>query len=121
MNILTLQITADNFEAILKGSQKVETRLCDTPKLISRYFFVNDNGENEIRKYDALKLINGRKTSGTNPELTVEVVKTNWHDYYNEKGEQMTYEFEGDEYPYIGIEFNLGRVIEHKNTEKFFK
>ena len=53
MKILTLQITGDNFEAILKGVQKIETRLCDTPKLINRYFYVNDNGENEIQKYDA--------------------------------------------------------------------
>ncbi len=121
MNTLTLQITGDNFEAILKGSQKIETRLCDTPKLINRYFFVNDKGENEIRKYDALRLINGRGKSGTNPELIVKVVETNWHDYIDEKGKQMTYEFEGDEYPYIGIEFKLGKVIEHKNIEKFLK
>ena len=121
MKILTLQITGDNFEAILKGVQKIETRLCDTPKLINRYFYVNDKGENEIQKYDALRLINGRKTSGTNPELIVEIIDTNWHDYIDEKGRQMTYECEGDEYPYIGIEFKLGKVIEHKNTEKFFK
>ena len=37
MNILSLQILGDNFEAILKGVQKIETRKIQ-PNTISRYF-----------------------------------------------------------------------------------
>lgn len=118
MKVLTLQITADNFQKILKGEQKTETRVCNTQKLIDRYFFINEEGEYQLKKIDAIRLINGRKHPI--PELLVKVVDSGYFDF-QENGEQLTYEQDGEEYPIIGVEYDLGEIIEHKNTERFFK
>lgn len=122
MKILTLQITADNFEAILKGEQKIETRRIQ-PNTIGRYFTNPNTEEMDFIKYDALRLINGRsKPAGENPELLVEVLDVGIIDEVDEKGNVITYfdETSGEDCVSCFIAYELGNVINHKNTEKFF-
>lgn len=122
MKILTLQITADNFETILKGEQKIETRLCDTEALASKYCEHYDDGGWGLKEYDALRLINGRsKPSGENPELTVKVVDCAVEFLVDENGNDLIVEDikTGNEIAVKRIYYRLGDVIESKNLENF--
>lgn len=119
MKTLTLQITAGNFESILKGEQKIETRRCDSLMLIKRHYFENENGELDLIPYEALKLINGRKKDA--PELLVKVTGIGWCDYRDENDEPITLEDvkTGEEIIITDVEYDLGEIIEYKNCEKF--
>lgn len=121
MKILTLQITAGNFEAILKGEQKVETRLCDSLTLMKRHYELNqDNGGWDLKKYDALKLINGRKNNA--PELVVKVTDYLIEFFEDENGDELIFTDvkTGEEMPFTRVCYRLGEVIEYKNAEDFF-
>ena len=118
MNVLTLQITAYNFEKILKREQKVETRLCDTATLVKRHYEENvNNGGLDLIKYDALRLINGRKPNA--PELTIRVKDYLIEFFENEKGEEITFEINNVETPLTRVCYLLGDIIESKNLEAF--
>lgn len=122
MKILTLQITADNFETILKGEQKIETRHIQ-PNTISKYFSNPNTDEMDFIKYDALRLINGKsKPSGENPELLVEVLDVGIIDEVDEKGNVVTYidDKTGEECISCFIAYDLDKILSHRNTEKFF-
>ena len=119
MKILTLQITGGNFEAILKGVQKIETRKIQ-PNTIDRYF-TNPNTENmKVIKYDALRLMNGR--THPIPELTIQVLKEEVVFETDENGNDITYidDQTGEECVLCFMAYHLGDIIESKNTDKFF-
>lgn len=119
MNILSLQITGGNFEAILKGVQKIETRKI-LPNTIKKYFTRPNTKEMQVIKYDALRLINGR--THPIPELTVQVLKEEVVFETDEKGNEITYidDQTGEECVLCFIAYHLGEIIDQKNTEKFF-
>ncbi len=131
MEIQTLQITKDNFYAILRGEQKVETRLV-YPSNVSRYIHFEYDGKEYktldiskipgdgpfnivTRGYDALKLINGRRKDA--PRLVVEVVDIDAYQLEDENGEPIFYDFNGDgtEYPAIKMEYHLGKILSTEN------
>lgn len=119
MKTLTLQITADNFETILKGEQKIETRICDTEKLEDKYYEGYEDGGWGLKKYDALRLINGRKANA--PELTVKVVDSGLETFIDENGDDLIVEDvkTGNEIVVRRVYYRLGDVIESKNLENF--
>lgn len=99
MNVLTLQITKDSFQAILKGEQDVEHRYV-YPSNVIRYVYFEHDGKKYKRqedipdddkdvdvvpiKYDALYLINGRRKDA--PRLTVEVKSAEFIIFTDEDG-----------------------------------
>ena len=119
MKILTLQITGDNFEAILKGVQKIETRKIQ-PNTIDRYFTNPNTEKMKVIKYDALRLMNGR--THPIPELTIQVLKEEVVFETDENGNDITYidDQTGEECVLCFMAYHLGDIIESKNTDKFF-
>ena len=119
MKILTLQITGDNFEAILKGVQKIETRKIQ-PNTIDRYFTNPNTEKMQVIKYDALRLMNGR--THPIPELTIQVLKEEVVFETDENGNDITYidDQTGEECVLCFMAYHLGDIIESKNTDKFF-
>jgi hypothetical protein len=117
MKVLTLQITKENFQAILKGEQKVETRNV-LPTTKKRYIIEHDKEDGtlgiETIKYDALYLINGRKPNS--PRLKVKVTKTEFIFEVDENDEEVYFEYEKDKYTLIcWMEYSLGEVFEKEN------
>lgn len=119
MKILTLQILGGNFEAILKGVQKIETRKIQ-PNTIDRYFTNPNTEKMQVIKYDALRLMNGR--IHPIPELTIQVLKEEVVFETDENGNDITYidDQTGEECVLCFMAYHLGDIIESKNTDKFF-
>jgi hypothetical protein len=116
MKVLTLQITKENFQAILKGEQKVESRYV-LPTTAKRYIIQHekDNGDTDIEviKYDALYLINGRKPNS--PRLKVKVISAECLLGWDENKEYVTYLYKGESYIVSWMEYTLGEVFEKEN------
>lgn len=114
--ILTLQITKANFDAILKGEQKTETRLVFS-NTAKRYFGEMPTVENyeDLRmwNYGLLKLINGRKKDA--PTLYVKVVDTYYKYITDEKDEVIILEEPKGNMPALEVYYELGNVIFSKN------
>lgn len=119
MKILTLQILGNNFEAILKGVQKIETRKIQ-PNTIDRYFTNPNTEKMKVIKYDALRLMNGR--THPIPELTIQVLKEEVVFETDENGNDITYidDQTGEECVLCFMAYHLGDIIDSKNTDKFF-
>jgi hypothetical protein len=119
MKILTLQITGNNFEAILKGVQKIETRKI-LPNTINKYFTNPNTEKMKVIKYDALRLMNGR--THPIPELTIQVLKEEVVFETDENGNDITYidDQTGEECVLCFMAYHLGDIIDSKNTDKFF-
>ena len=119
MKILTLQILGGNFEAILKGVQKIETRKIQ-PNTIDRYFTNPNTEKMQVIKYDALRLMNGR--THPIPALTIQVLKEEVVFETDENGNDITYidDQTGEECVLCFMAYHLGDIIESKNTDKFF-
>ena len=110
MNVLTLQITKDSFQAILKGEQDVEHRYV-YPSNVARYVYFKHDGKKYKRQedipdddkdvevlpveYDALYLINGRRKDA--PRLTVEVKSAEFIIFTDEDGNDQVFEENGKE------------------------
>lgn len=113
---LTLQITKENFDLILAGKQKVETRAV-FPDTTDRYLIVKENGDDscdvEVIEYSFLYLINGRRKDS--PRLTVEVTESKLVIPNDDKGNQITYEEDGETYVSCWMEYSLGNVVNKEN------
>lgn len=115
MKKLTLQITRNNFDAILQGTQKIETRYI-YPNTAKRYFVDPDAEELTLREYDVLYLINGRRKDS--PRLTVEVKDVEWHIMVDEEtGEDVVYVEDGTEYLGAMVIYHLGKVLSTENIQ----
>lgn len=103
MKTLSLQIDRKCFQAILKGEQKIEHRSV-YPNNAKRYV-VEEDKEDENGEpitivtpvhYDALCLINGRRSDA--PRLTVKVEDAEFVVITDEDGNDLTFEENGEEY-----------------------
>lgn len=127
MKNLTLQITADNFEKILKNKQTVESRIIyptnikkyienGTPYLLSVENFETNKTDLEPRDYDTLTLINGRQKDA--PRMIIEVEEIHLEPDMKD-GDWIYYEEDGVEYFFFRIFYTLGKVLQSENCEKF--
>jgi hypothetical protein len=128
MNVLTLQITKDSFQAILKGEQDVEHRYV-YPSNVARYVYFKHDGKKYKRQedipdddkdvevlpveYDALYLINGRRKDA--PRLTVEVKSAEFIIFTDEDGNDQVFEENGKEYLVCQVWYHLGKVLSAEN------
>jgi len=115
MKVLTLQITKDSFDEILSGRQKEESRNI-YPTTFNRYFHPASEEDEDLKfkEYDAILLINGRKKDA--PRLTVEVKGRRVVILTDEKGEDIVYEENGEEYLASRIFYKLGKIISTENV-----
>lgn len=119
-NLLTLQITRDNFEYILDGQQKVEHRFV-YPSNEKRYLEILEDGEEKhvlAVKYDGIKFINGRKKDA--PRMVVEILGADWVVLTDpDTGEDLTFVENGVTYVQSLICYKLGRVLSTENMDGF--
>lgn len=111
MKTLTLQITADNFDLILAGKQVEETRNV-YPNTAKRYL-INPEKDVDLIEYEALYLINGRRKDAR--RLTVEVKGQELKILTDEKGEDIIYEENGEEYLATRVFYKLGKILNTEN------
>lgn len=127
MKNLTLQITAENFEKILKKEQTIESRIIyptnvkkyienGTSFLISVENFETNKTDLEPRDYDTLTLINGRQKDA--PRMIIEVEEIHLEPDMKD-GDWIYYEEYGVEYFFFRIFYTLGKVLQSENCEKF--
>jgi len=114
MERLTLQITKENFDLILKGEQKVEHRYI-YPSNAKKYVRETEDGEVECVHYDALYLINGRRKDA--PRLLVEVVSAEFVIFQDEGGNDMTFKEDGQEYLCCQVWYHLGKILQTENIQ----
>ena len=95
MNILTLSIKQKYFDEILACKKTHEYR--------------------EIRptnaKYDAIKLLTGAYT-GKRPYIIVEVKNAEAVILTDENGNDIVYEYQGEEYLAAQMDYTLGKILE---------
>lgn len=123
MKKLTLQIDKKNFQAVLKGEQKILRRYVypnNAKKYVIEEDKTDDNGE-EITivtpvHYDALQLVNGRKEGA--PRLAVEVVSSEFVVLTDEEGNDLTFEENGNEYYMCQVWYTLGNIIATENISE---
>ena len=122
--ILTLSIKEKFFKEIQTGKKKVETREIranNADRYIEYIVGSKRCKANQVPpdatdvqvepiKYDAIKFLTG-EYKGTRPTLTVEVLGAKITVLTDEKGEDITYEFEGKEYVAAEIEYQLGKIM----------
>ena len=123
---LTLQITKENFDLILKGEQKVEHRhiwsntmkryITGTLELTEDPETGEEFCEAYVIPYDYLYLINGRKKDA--PRLKVEVVDTELVTFTEEDGTDAVYEEDGKIYMVAQVWYHLGEVFETENIKE---
>lgn len=124
MKILTLSIKQNYFDEIKAGTKKTETREI-RPSTSSRYIEYLYKGKrypegkvtNEMAgveavpiKYDAIKFLTGAY-EGTRPSMLVEVKDAAINILVDERGEEIVYEYENNEYVAAEIVYSLGAVI----------
>lgn len=129
MKKLTLQITKDSFQAILKGEQKVEHRYVYTSnqkkyvkfKCGGKVYDTQDeipDGDADIEivpiDYNVLYLINGRRKDA--PRLTVEVKSAEFVIFTDEEGNDIIYNENGVEYVGCQVWYHLGKVLSTENV-----
>lgn len=128
MKRLTLQITKENFQAILNGEQTVEHRYI-YPSNVTQYVYFKHDGkeykkegdipddDKEVEvvpiKYDVLYLINGRRKDA--PRLTVEVKNAEYVIFTDEEGNDEVFEENGQEYLVCQVWYHLGEVLSTEN------
>ncbi len=117
MKNLTLSIKQVFFDQILSGEKKSEFRDI-WPNNIKRYCqfdsngnIINDDGTIHPVKYDTITFYTGAYR-GKRPKMVVKVKDANVFLFEDEKGELITYEFEGVEYFVAQIEYHLGEILE---------
>lgn len=117
MKNLTLSIKQEFFDKILSGEKKSEFRAI-RPNNINRYCLLDKDGEvididGEIQpvKYDTITFYTG-SYRGKRRKMVVRVKKAEVYLIEDEKGELVTFEFEGEEYVAAEIEYHLGEILE---------
>ncbi len=117
MKNLTLSIKQEFFDKILSGEKKSEFRAI-RPNNLDRYCLLDKDGEvididGEIQpvKYDTITFYTG-SYRGKRPKMVVRVEKAEVYLIEDEKGELITFEFEGEEYVAAEIEYHLGEILE---------
>lgn len=124
MKTLTLSIKQTYFDEIKAGTKKTETREI-RPSTSSKYIEYLYKGKrypegkvtNEMAgveavpiKYDAIKFLTGAY-EGTRPSMLVEVTGAMINILVDERGEEIVYEYENNEYVAAEIVYSLGAVI----------
>ena len=125
MNILTLNIKQKYFDEIFSGKKTHEYREI-RPTNAKRYITylccgkeykadeeLPEDGEIELKpiRYDAIKFITG-EYKGKRPYIVVEVKEAEVAILTDENGEDITYEYQGEEYIAAQIDYTLGKVLE---------
>lgn len=131
MKILTLSTKQKFFDEIRSGAQKTETREI-RPNTSHKYITYVDSSGNryekvedlpeddsdlsiEAKKYDAIKFLTG-EYKGKRPYMVVEVLSEEVQFLTDENDEDITYEYEGQEYTVAQIVYQLGKVLEEPNV-----
>jgi hypothetical protein len=124
MKILTLSIKQSYFDEIKAGKKKTETREI-RPTTSSKYIEYLYKGKrypegkvtNEMAgveavpiQYEAIKFLTG-EYKGTRPSMIVEVTGATINILVDEKGEEIVYEHNNNEYVAAEIVYSLGAVI----------
>lgn len=125
MSILTLSIKQKYFDEILSGKKTHEYREI-RPTNAKKYitYLCNgkeypvdaelpEDGEIELKpiKYDAIKLLTGAY-SGKRPYIIVEVKNAEAVILTDENGEDIVYEYQGEEYLAAQMDYTLGKILE---------
>lgn len=131
MKILTLSTKQNFFDNIRSGAQKTETREI-RPNTSHKYIIYVDSSGNryekvedlpeddsdlsiEAKKYDSIKFLTG-EYKGKRPYIIVEVLGEEVQFLTDENDEDITYEYEGQEYTAAQIVYQLGEVLEEFNV-----
>ena len=134
MKTLSLSIKQKYFDEILAGTKKNEYREVRANNFAKYARYVlngkeyknpddipeKEDGDVTITpvKYDALKLITGAYNLPKRPYLIVKVKKAEVYILTDEKGEEIVYEHEGEEYLAAEIDYHLGEIIEKELYNK---
>ena len=125
MNVLTLSIKQKYFDEILAGKKTHEYREI-RPTNAKKYITylcggkeykadeeLPEEGEVELKpiQYDAIKLLTG-EYKGKRPYIIVGVKAVEAVILTDENGEDITYEYQGEEYLAAQIDYTLGKVLE---------
>lgn len=128
MRILTLSIKQKYFDEILAGTKTHEYREI-RPTNSKKYIVYTCEG-NEYSdphdlpeegavgfkpiKYDAIKFLTGAYT-GKRPWALVEVKDAEAYIVTDDDGEDIVYEYNGEEYAVAQVEYVLGKVLERSD------
>lgn len=144
MKILTLTLSLKHFNQVLTGSKKRETREL-TPINFSRYIEFMYNGfiysrceeipniqtiefETESiqaegksitflpKPYDAIKYVVKTK-SDQKTSLLIQITESNLFFFLDDKGNDLTYQYQGITYVMAKINYQLGAIISTHNVE----
>lgn len=125
MEILTLSIKQKYFDEILSGTKTHEYREI-RPTNAKKYITylcggkeykvdeeLPEEGDVELNpiKYDAIKLLTGAY-SGKRPYIIIEVKKAEAIILTDDNGEDIIYEYKGEEYLAAQMDYTLGKVLE---------
>lgn len=125
MKILTLSIKQKYFDEILAGEKTHEYREI-RPTNAKKYITylcggkeyptdaeLPEEGEIELKpiKYDAIKLLTGAYT-GKRPYIIVEVKAAEAVILTDENGDDIVYEYKGEEYLAAQMDYTLGKILE---------
>jgi hypothetical protein len=125
MNILTLSVKQIYFDEILAGKKTHEYREI-RPTNAKKYITylcggkeykvdeeLPEEGDVELNpiKYDAIKLLTGAY-SGKRPYIIIEVKKAEAIILTDDNGEDIIYEYKGEEYLAAQMDYTLGEVLE---------
>lgn len=128
MKVLTLSIKQKFFDEILAGKKTHEIREI-RPTNAKKYIVYECNGKDypadaelpedgEISlkpiKYDAIKLLTG-EYKGKRPYLIVEVKNAEVFIMTDEDGNDIVYNYKGEEYLAAQVDFELGKIIDKSN------
>lgn len=132
MKVLTLSIKQKWFDEIIAGKKTQEFREI-RPVNAKKYFRYVLNGKDYTEetlpsedeepgevvltpvKYDAIKFLAGAY-SGKRPWALVEVKNANIELLADENGNEIVYEYNGNEYSAAQIVYDLGRVLERSDV-----
>jgi hypothetical protein len=114
MKTLTLIIKQKYFDQILSGEKKIETREI-RPSSEKRHVVIDEEGMiTDIIQYDALRLFVGYNKN--RDSAIVQVTDSRLLEIVDENGEPIYFEYKGNQYQMIDIEYSLGAILE-KNTK----
>ncbi len=125
MKILTLSTKQKYFDEILVGKKTHEYRDIrpNNAKRYIRYVIdgkeynadaeLPEEGEIELKPihYDAIKLLTGAY-SGTRPYIIIEVKDAEAVILTDEQGNDIVYEYNGEEYLAAQMDYTLGKILE---------
>ena len=125
MKVLTLSIKQKYFDEILAGKKTHEYREI-RPTNAKRYITylcggkeykadeeLPEEGDIEMKpiEYDAIKLLTGAYT-GKRPYIIIEVKAAEVAILTDENGEDIVYEYNGEEYLAAQMDYTLGKILE---------